>query len=270
MTDRMSGPDAAGGRALSGGVVLHESDGVATVWLGRPEVRNAQTFSTWDGLIEASELISDNCRMVFLRGAGVDFSAGLDVRMMAPGGVPGEGDLADLIALDDQGIRDRIGGFQHAFTCWRSLRPVVVAVVHGRAIGAGFQLALGADVRILTEQASLCMAEPRLGLVPDLGGTRRLVELIGYSRAVEICATTRPVPAAEALAWGLANQVVADDAVEEHLAGLVETTAGLDPVAVVGVKFLLAQALTRSPEEQLAAEATVQTGMLRRVAKRTQ
>lgn len=268
MTDRLQGPDAAGARALSGGVALHEAEGVATVWLNRPEVRNAQTFATWTGLVEAAESITADCRIVFLRGVGSDFSAGLDLRLMAPGGVAGEGDLAELVARDDTGIRARIAEFQTAFTCWRSLAPVVVAVVQGRAIGGGFQLALAADLRILTEQASLCMAEPRLGLVPDLGGTRRLVELIGYSRAVEICASTRPVPAAEALAWGLANQVVPEDAVEAHLSGLVEATSDLDATAVAGVKSLLVQALTNGPEEQLAAEAEVQARMLRRLADR--
>lgn len=269
MVDQQRGPDVGDdGRALSGGVFLQETGGVATVWLRRPEVRNAQTFATWQGLIEAADLISDECRVVFLRGAGSDFSSGLDLRMLAAGGVPGEGDVAELISLGPDGIRERIGDFQRAFTCWRSIRPVVVAVVHGRAIGAGFQLALGADLRLLTAGASLCMAEPRLGLVPDLGGTRRLVELIGYSRALEICASTREVSATEALSWGLANQVVAEDALPAAMDQLVSGTADLDPAAVAGVKTLLAQALTNTPDEQLAAEATVQADMLRRLAAR--
>ena len=76
---------------------------------------------------------------------------------------------------------------------------VSVAAVQGHAIGAGFQLALGADIRIVAEDAQFTMAEPTLGLVPDLGGTKRLVDLVGYSRAAEICLTGRRVGAEEAL-----------------------------------------------------------------------
>ena len=90
---------------------------------------------------------------------------------------------------------------------------------------AGFQLALGADIRILADDASFVMAEPKLGIVPDLGGTKRLVDLVGYSRAAEICLTGRPVLADEALRIGLASHVVPsaelDDAVDRTVAALL-------------------------------------------------
>ena len=70
--------------------------------------------------------------------------------------------------------------------------------MQGHAIGAGFQLALACDLRVLAEDAQFSMAEVTLGLVPDLGGTKRLVELVGYARALEICVTGRRVGAAEA------------------------------------------------------------------------
>ena len=75
----------------------------------------------------------------------------------------------------DAEVERAIAGFQRGFSCWRELPAIVVAVVTGHAIGAGFQLALAADLRILTDDAVLVMAEARLGLVPDLGGTRNLV-----------------------------------------------------------------------------------------------
>ena len=80
--------------------------------------------------------------------------------------------------------------------------------MQGHAIGAGFQLALACDLRVLADDAQLAMAEVTLGLVPDLGGTKRLVELVGYSRALEICVTGRRMGAAEADRLGLATVVV--------------------------------------------------------------
>ena len=70
---------------------------------------------------------------------------------------------------------------------------MTIAAVQGHAIGAGFQLALACDFRVLAEDVQFCMAETGLGLVPDLGGTLPLVRLVGYSRAAEICVTSRRV-----------------------------------------------------------------------------
>ena len=110
--------------------------------------------------------------------------------MLAPGGMPGEPDLLRLAAASSD-LDATIAGFQRGFTVWGDLRAVVVAVVQGHAIGAGFQLALAADLRLLADDAQLAMRETSLGLVPDLGGTAPLVRLVGYARALEICATGR-------------------------------------------------------------------------------
>src|SRR5262249_59140551 len=94
---------------------------------------------------------------------------------------------------------EQIAEFQAGFT-WLGRPDVVsIAAVQGHAIGAGFQLALACDMRILTPDAQLTMAEVTLGLVPDLGGTGPLVRLVGYARALEICVTGRRVGAEEAL-----------------------------------------------------------------------
>ena len=82
-----------------------------------------------------------------------------------------------------------IAGYQEAFGVFARPGLVSIALVQGHAVGAGFQLALACDLRIAAEDAQFTMAEPSLGLVPDLGGTQSLVELIGYARALEICAT---------------------------------------------------------------------------------
>ena len=256
--------------ALPGGVevIIDRDRGLAEVWLTRPEIRNAQTMATWASLARAAEIIGGerDLSVAVLRGTGDDFSAGLDLRMLRGTAPAGEGDLRELLIKGDAEVRRAIAGFQRGFSCWRELPAIVVAVVAGHAIGAGFQLALAADLRILTDDAVLVMAEARLGLVPDLGGTRKLVEIVGYARALEICATAGPVAAVTAERLGLANSVVAradlDAGVERYLDGL----RTVDPLVRGAIKTLLGSATSATPLEQLAAERDAQLPLLRRLS----
>lgn len=273
MVEPITDPEVPAGRTWPGGVRVVHDAACTTVWLDRPAVRNAQTFATWTSLRAVAASLPEPTRVVLLRGSGPDFSAGLDLRMLSAGGVvaedgSGEGAVAELLTSDDTGVAEQIAGFQDAFTCWRELDAVVIAVVQGRAIGAGFQLALAADLRVLTEDASLVMAEVALGLVPDLGGTRRLAELVGYATALELCVSARPVPANEARRWGLANQVVPAAALEPSLERLTASILRHPEDAVRSVKRLLAGSTRRSAAEQLAAERAAQAPLLRGTAVR--
>jgi enoyl-CoA hydratase/carnithine racemase len=142
-----------------------------------------------------------------------------------------------------------------------------VAAVQGHAIGAGFQLALACDIRIATEDAQFTMAETSLGLVPDLGGTKRLVELVGYSRAADICLTGRRVPAAEALRIGLAAQVVSPDDLGDAVDATVNAILESPRDAVVETKALLLAASGRTQALQEAAEREAQHRRLRDLAQ---
>jgi enoyl-CoA hydratase/carnithine racemase len=202
-------------------------------------------------------------RVVVLRGAGRAFSAGLDRAMFTADGVSGAPSVTALAAGPAGAATAQIAAWQHGFD-WRS-RPAVVSVaaVHGHAIGAGFQLALGADIRIVADNAQFAMAEPMLGLVPDLGGTKRLVELVGYSRAVEICLTGRRVGADEALATGLATKVVAADALDTAVAETVAALLAVHRDAAAETKALLLAAAGRTQADQEAAERDAQYRRLR-------
>jgi enoyl-CoA hydratase/carnithine racemase len=244
----------------------HVSGPVATITLDRPEKRNAQTPQTWSGLAAVAAELPGTVRVVVLRGAGPSFSAGLDRTALAPGedgAAPGILALARLPA--DEAV-ERVGAWQRAFD-WVS-RPglVSVAAVQGHAIGAGFQLALGADIRILADDASLVMAEPTLGLVPDLGGTKRLVELVGYSRAAEICLTGRAVRAEEALRIGLASHVVPASELDGAVERTVTALLAIDRDAATETKALLLAASRRTQDEQQRAEVEAQHRRLRALA----
>lgn len=259
-------PDAGVARNLPGGVTLVVDGPVAAVWLGRPEVRNAQTFATWASLARVPGLLPGEVRVVLLRSTGPDFSAGLDLRQLRPGGTD-EGSVEDLLRGSDADVADAIAAFQQACAPWRELPAVVVAVLQGRALGAGAQLALAADLRVAAADAQLVLAESRLGLVPDLGGTAALVELVGRSRALELCLLARPVAAPEALAWGLVNRVAEDGGLDAAVDALVGELLSLPAPVLRAVKQLVSGAPGRSADEQRLAERTAQVPLLRRAAR---
>jgi enoyl-CoA hydratase/carnithine racemase len=150
----------------------------------------------------------------------------------------------------------------------RLRRPdlVSVAAVQGHAIGAGFQLALACDLRVLADDATFTMAESRYGLVPDLGGTHPLVAAVGYARALEICLTARQVDAVEALALGLATIVVPRASLDAAVADLVAALLSPARETVAEIKALLLGAPGRDRDEQEAAERAAQLRRLRALA----
>lgn len=235
---------------------------VATVTLDRPEVRNAQTPAMWHALREIGASLTDDVRVVVLRGNGHSFSAGLDRAMLDPA----TGDVARLLELDDAGVSEAIDGYQQGFTWLRDPRFVSIAAVQGYAIGAGFQLALSCDLRVVADDAQFSMKESALGLVPDLTGTKPLVEAVGYSRALEICATARMVGAAEAVDIGLALSAVPADRLDAAVTDLVAALTAPLPGVVTETKMLLQGAADTDLDEQRRLEREAQTRRFREVA----
>ena len=241
---------------------------VLTITLANPKERNAQTPSLWRALAGVGDSVPDTVRVVVLRGEGESFSAGLHRGMLAPGGLPNEVDILGLAATDPDLMDRAIASFQRGFTVWRSLSAVVVAVVQGHAIGAGFQLALAADLRLLADDAQLAMRETSLGLVPDLGGTWPLVHSVGYARALEICATGRFVGAREAVDIGLATAAVPRAELDAAADDLVAALLAAPHRALRALKPLLSDAIGASPGEQLIAERSAQAALLTALAQR--
>ena len=240
------------------GVLLHRDGPVATVTLSRPDVLNAQTPATWDALRVIGRDLPGDVRVVVVKGAGRAFSSGLD-RTVAPDL------LAAQAALAPDEAADLIATYQDGFSWLHRPDIVSVAAVHGHAIGAGFQLALACDLRVLASDALLSMAEVTLGLVPDLTGTKRLVDLVGYARALEICVTARRVGASEALAVGLATVVVPPEELDRATDDLVAAVLAGNRDAVIEIKALLAGATRRSYADQFRAEREAQVRRVRAV-----
>ncbi len=251
----------------AGGVLFDQDGAVATVTLDRPDRRNAQDPQMWAALDHVHQSLADDVRVVVLRGSGQSFSAGLDRRMLDPSGSPDGGSLFALLLGSDQEIADAIEVYQRGFVWLHDPRFVSVAVVQGHAIGAGFQLALAADIRIAHDDVQMCMKEPFYGLVPDLAGTKRLVELVGYSRALELVATTRTLQAEEIHELGLANRVLPADQVEGALAELVTSLTAPLHGAVSGTKKILQAAWGNDLQTQARLERETQVARFRELEK---
>ncbi|MFZ0323469.1 MAG: enoyl-CoA hydratase/isomerase family protein [Actinomycetes bacterium] len=251
---------------LPGGVRLGMSDGVAVVTLDRPP-RNAQVPSTWTSLASLPNRLSDDVRVVVLRAEGPAFSAGLDLSLLQPDGVDGEVSAAELAA--DPSLDATIASFQDGFSWWAEHPAVSIAVVSGPAVGAGFQLALAADLRVIDTTASFAMRETTLGLVPDLGGTQRLARLVGPSRALELVATGRRLEAVEAHAVGLANVLASPADLGAEVDRLVASLLAVPSAALRAAKQLMTGALDRSTREQLDAERSAQVPLLRAMVSRS-
>jgi enoyl-CoA hydratase/carnithine racemase len=134
-------------------------------------------------------------------------------------------------------------------------------------VGAGFQLALACDLRVCADAARFSMRETSLGLVPDLTGTYPLVSAVGYSRALELCATGRWVGAEEALALGIATTVAPLDGLADAAAELVGALLAAPEASLRATKALLRSAQSaQSPDAQRRAEREAQVPLLRRLA----
>jgi enoyl-CoA hydratase/carnithine racemase len=249
-----------------GGLTFEENGLVATITLNRPATKNSQTPATWHALRIIGHSLSPDVRVVVVTGAGDSFSSGLDRRMLTDEGVGDDHAVLTLLDMPDPEMAESIATWQEAFVWLRRPDIISIAAVRGSAVGAGFQLALACDLRVLTDDARFSMREPLLGLVPDLTGTKPLVDLVGYSRALEICATTRWVQADEARDIGLATAVVAPDELEDAVADLAAALTAPIYGAVTETKALLQSAGNLTLEEQRLAEREAQVRRFRDLA----
>jgi len=203
---------------------------VAVIRLSRPPM-NALNAQVQTGIAEAAaQLATDRqVRAVILYGGEKVFAAGADIKEMADAGYA-------AMAVNTQRL-------QSAFTAVAQLPQPVIAAITGYALGGGLELALCADFRILGESAKVGQPEIQLGVIPGGGGTQRLPRLIGPSRAKDLIFTGRFVGAQEALALGLADQVVPDADVLTAAQKMASRYAGGPALALRAAKQAIDQGL---------------------------
>ncbi|HEX3840286.1 MAG TPA: enoyl-CoA hydratase/isomerase family protein [Acidimicrobiales bacterium] len=233
---------------------------VGTLTLARPAKRNAQNPLMWEELAQlGTELLADETlRCLVVMGEGPTFSAGLDlVEGMA-------GLLSDAAErAGDAELRAVGRTAAQAFSWIPKLGCPSVAGVRGHAYGAGLQLALACDFRVLAQGTKVCLVEMRFGILPDMGATVRLPRIVGESRARELILLGDAIDAAEALRIGLANRVVADAELDAATAELAGRLAAQPPIAVRGARQAIDMASYRSPEDGLTFALEEQLRCLR-------
>jgi len=234
-------------------------NGVADVRLNRADKMNALDADMFIAIAEAGGRLKQDAsvRAVVLSGEGRAFCAGLDVERMAA--VADGGSLLPFPQLDQRthGVANFV---QHIVWLWRELPVPVIAAVHGIALGGGFQLALGADIRYVAPGTRLGIMEAKWGLVPDMAGTQLMRHLAREDVVRELTYTARIFSAEEAIGYGFATRLEADP--RTAALATAREIAALSPHAIRAAKRLLNQAAASDAEQALTAETMEQKALL--------
>lgn len=179
-------------------ILLEQTEGIATIFINRPDKLNALNKVTIQELHETIKLVNENpdVRVIIITGSGEKaFVAGADISEFAHFSAK-EG--AQLIAK----------GQEILFNFIENLKTPVIAAINGFALGGGLELAMACHFRIASENAKMGLPETSLGVIPGYGGTQRLPQLVGKGRAIEMIMTAGMITAQEAYRSGLVNHVV--------------------------------------------------------------
>jgi enoyl-CoA hydratase/carnithine racemase len=237
---------------MSERVTVSISDGIADVRFNRPDKRNALDGAQFAAIEQVGEDLktAPGVRVVVLSGEGESFCAGLDFSMfsgMAGGGRrESQGNPGDI---PDGRITHR---GQQICWVWQELPVPVIAAVHGHALGGGFQIAMGADIRIAHPDTKWSVREVHWGLVPDMTGTFMLSRLVRSDIARELTFTARMVGGREAFEIGLCTRL--SDTPYDDAMALAREIAARSPGAVRGSKAAFNHMFADGAAEQFALE----------------
>lgn len=226
-------------------IILEQQDGVARIWLNRPDKLNSFTAAMHTELADALSLVEQGgARVLVLSGKGRGFCAGQDLSERQPA----EGQRVDLGETVEQFYAPLIRRLN-------ALPMPVVVGVNGVAAGAGANLALaGADIVVAAESASFIQPFCKLGLIPDTGGTWALPRLVGRARAMGLAMLGDKLSARQAQDWGLIWECVADGDFEARLDALAAHFASAPTKGLAYTKRAIQQSLGNSLDAQLDLE----------------
>lgn len=236
-------------------VSLHVEDQIAFVSLNRPDKRNALDMDMFKAIDKVSrDLKRDrSIRAVIVQANGVDFCSGLDIKsvmrskssplMLLKKLLPGQANLAQRVS-----------------TNWRKIPVPVIMVIHGRCWGGGLQIALGADFRYTTPDATLSVMEGKWGLIPDMGANLAMRELVTKDVGLKLAMTAEVLSAQTALEYGLITGISENPL--QQAKQLVGQITERSPDAVAAVKKLYHQNWLRAEWRMLAMESIYQIRLL--------
>ncbi len=236
------------------------SDGIATITLNRPDKLNTMTPAFWSELPRLVRQIdaTGEARVVVLASTGRHFSAGMDLAVF------GQGNGADAVEVGRlrANLRANVLHLQDTFTALEKARMPVLAAIQGGCIGAAVDMVTACDMRYASEDAFFCIQEINIGMTADVGTLQRLPKLIPEGVCRELAYTGRRMPAAEAKAVGLVNEVFSDhEALLDGVQSIAAEIASRSPLAVWGSKEMITYARDHSTADALDHIATWQAGM---------
>ena len=215
-------------------VSIERHDHVATLWLDRADKRNALDGALMQSIAGALDAVRDDptIHVIVLRGRGPLFSSGIDHNY-----------LLEIFQKSRTVPFGHVhGDIQEVFHRLERMQKPVVAALHRACVGMALELALACDFRIATADCALGLPEVAFGIIPDVGGTTRLIRLVGAARARELILTGRVVSAATAERWGLVNEVATGESeLQARLQRLVADLKQHPPLAVGLAKSLVQQ-----------------------------
>lgn len=226
--------------------ILYEvKDAIAYITLNRPDSLNAlndQLLNDLDAALDVIEKDAD-VKVVVLTGAGERaFAAGAD--------------LTELKDLSSFGAQEQSERGNRIFSKLSSLPQPVIAAVNGFALGGGFELALAADIRFVSDNAKLGLPEVGLGIMPGYGGTQRLSRLIGLGRAKQLVFSAENIDANEAYRLGIANKVVEQAELMKEVEAFAQTILSKSSVGVQMAKKTIENGYDMPLENALKQEAS--------------
>ena len=236
---------------MSEHILVARDDDVLTITLNRPDKRNAINDEMMDALAaafdQAEAAFNSGARVALLRAEGRAFSSGIDL---------------EQFETLDEGLRGNLFPFtaryQSVLNKVERCSLPVICVMQGYCLGLALELALACDFRIAVARAKLGLPETRLGIIPDVGGTVRLVNLVGQARAKDLIMTGRNIEAGQALDWGLVDRVFERSELEKGIEQLVAELRASAPLAVSYAKRVINDITDVSRGLQLEAWAQAQ------------
>ena len=235
-------------------LTLEISSHVATLWLDRPEKRNAMSAEIIADLPRAMAAIAENeaARVVIIAARGKSFCVGIDLANLA--GVEPVTDDGEQVSGATASLRQMkvTRAFQCAITSIAECPVPVIAAIHSHCIGAGMDLVTACDIRLASEDALFGVRETKIGIVADVGTLQRLPGIVASGQVAELAYTGKDISAMRAEKIGLVNDVYADaDAVYAAARELAIEIAANAPLAVRGTKFILQQGEDLTTEQSL-------------------
>jgi enoyl-CoA hydratase/carnithine racemase len=236
-------------------VIFSMESGIARVRLNRADKHNALDLAMFEAIAAAQKKARAEraVRVVILDGAGEDFCSGLDVKSMLS-------NRRAMVRLLWKWLPWQANLAQQVSVGWRRLPVPVIAAIQGRCWGGGLQIALGADFRVAHPAATLSVMEGKWGLIPDMGGTLALRELLQRDQAARIAMTAELLDAPTARDLGLVTAITPD--IEQSAMQLATTLCDRSPDAVAAVKRLYRKSWNGSEGSALARETLYQWRIL--------